>query len=156
MTRSMLACVVAMVMLAAGSITAQETKYGNALTLEKATPIAELMKNPEKYGKQRVRIEGEIAEVCQSMGCWIKISDSSSSEPILFKVEDGVMEFPKTGKGKKVKAEGVLSVKTTTKEELVKQAKHEAEEQGKPFDPAGISGPKIVLRIDGEGAVIHD
>ena len=131
-------------------------KYGKDLTVKEKTAIADIMKDPQKFEGKRVLIEGEIEEVCQSMGCWIKIKDKTSKESMLFKVEDGVIEFPKDAKGKKVKAEGLVSVKTSTKEELMKQAEHEAQEQGKKFDPSLITGPKVVVRVNGEGAVIAE
>jgi len=67
-----------------------------------------------------------------------------------------VIVFPKNGKGWSVRAEGIISVKTMTREELVKLARHEAEEQGKleGFDPSGIEGPKTIVRVEGEGAEI--
>jgi len=131
-------------------------KYGKDLTIKKKTSIADILQNPEKYDGKRVLVEGEITEVCQNMGCWIKITDKTVEETMLFKVDDGVIEFPKDGKGKAVKGEGIVSVKTYTKEELITQAKHEAEEQGKEFDPSSVTGPKVVVRINGEGAVITD
>lgn len=131
-------------------------KYGKELTLKETTAIADILKNPEKFDGKRVLVEGNIEEVCQMMGCWIKINDKTSKEAMLFKVDDRVIEFPKDAKGKTVKAEGVVFVKTYTKEELVKQAQHEADEQGKKFDPSSITGPKVVTRINGEGAVIAE
>ncbi len=133
-------------------------KYGKELTLKEKTSLSELVSNPEKFNGKRVLIEGKITEVCQMKGCWIKVADDSKSDPIQVKVEDDVIVFPKDGKGKKVKAEGIVSVTTLSKEELIKQARHEAEEQGKSkeFDASKIKGPKTVIRIDGEGAVIED
>lgn len=116
------------------------------------------MSNPEKFKGKRVLIEGLITEVCQMKGCWIRISDDSTSGPVQVKVKDDVIVFPKEGKGKRVKAEGTVSVTTLSREELVKRARHEAEEQGKlkEFDPSALRGPKTVIRIEGEGAVIED
>jgi len=72
-----------------------------------------------------------------------------------FKVEDGVIVFPPTAKGKKVLAEGVLSVKILSMQELIAQGKKHAEEEGKEFDPSTVKGPKTVVQIEGEGAIIH-
>ncbi len=132
-------------------------KLGKALTLKEATPIAELRAHPDQFAGKRVLVEGIIQDVCQKKGCWITVSDGSSSEPLQVKVDDDVIVFPKSGKGWSVRAEGVLSVKTMTREELVKQARHEAEEQGKleGFDASGIEGPKTIVRIEGEGAEIQ-
>lgn len=131
-------------------------KYGKELTLKEKTPLADILKNPEKFDGKRVLVEGVISEVCQMMGCWIRISDKTVEEPVLFKVDDGVIEFPKDAQGKTVRAEGIVSVKTSSKEELIEQARHEADEQGKEFDPASMTGPKTVVQINGEGAVIFD
>lgn len=148
--------IVATAVLGIGGMSAQETKFGSDLKLKQAIPLAELKKNPAEYAKKVVLIEGEITDVCQKMGCWIRVADSSSTDAILFKVEDGVIEFPTSCKGKKVRAEGVFSFTTYTKEELIKQAMHEAEEQGTKFNPETITGPRVVLKIDGTGAVVRE
>ncbi len=148
--------VAAILLVSASGFGGEGKKYGKDLTVKDVTPLALILGNPEKYNGTRVLVEGTIAEVCQNMGCWIKISDASATTPIQFKVDDGVIEFPKDGKGKAVRGEGVVFVKTYSKEELIKQAKHEAEEQGKEFDPSTITGPKVVVRINGEGAVISE
>jgi hypothetical protein len=37
---------------------------------------------------------------------------------------------------------------------LIEQGEHHAKEEGKTFDPATVTGPKTVVQIKGEGAVI--
>ncbi|MEX1139429.1 MAG: DUF4920 domain-containing protein [Bacteroidota bacterium] len=137
---------------------AGDKKYGKPLTLKKATPIAELLAKPEAFKDKTVMLEGEITEVCQKKGCWIKVKDSSSDTELQVKVEDDVIVFPKDGKGKKVRAEGVVSVSVLTEEERRSRAEHEAEEQGtlKEFDPSKIVGSVTIVRIEGEGAVLVD
>lgn len=137
---------------------AGDKKYGKPLTLKKATPIAELLAKPEAFKDKTVLVEGEITEVCQKKGCWIKVKDSSSATEVQVKVEDDVIVFPKDAQGKKVRAEGVVSVTVRTEEERRSSAKHEAEEQGtlKEFDPSKIVGSVTVVRIEGEGAVVGD
>ncbi len=137
---------------------AGDKKYGKPLTLKKATPIAELLAKPEAFKDKTVMLDGEITEVCQKKGCWIKVKDASSDQEVQVKVEDDVIVFPKDGKGKKVRAEGVVSVSVLTEEERRSRAKHEAEEQGalKEFDPSKIVGSVTVVRIDGEGAVVAE
>ncbi len=131
-------------------------KYGKDLTIKEKTAIADVLKDPKKFEGKKILIVGEIDDVCQKMGCWIKVKDTTSTEAMLFKVDDGVIEFPKEIKGKKVRAEGVVFVKISTKEELIKQGEHEAEEQGKKFDPSTITGPRTVIRLNGEGAVVGE
>lgn len=150
--------IVAVVLLFLVAAAAGDKKYGKSLTVKKATPIAELLAKPESFKGQKILVDGEITEVCQKKGCWIKLKDPSSETEVQVKVEDDVIVFPKDSKGKKVRAEGVVSVTVVTEEERRSSAKHEAEEQGKlkEFDASKIVGSVTVVRIDGEGAEIRE
>lgn len=150
--------IVTVVLLFLVAAAAGDKKYGKSLMVKKATPIAELLGKPELFEGQKVLLEGEITEVCQKKGCWIKLKDASSETEIQVKVEDDVIVFPKDGKGKKVRAEGVVSVTVLTEEERRAKAEHEAEEQGKlkEFDASKIVGSVTVVRIEGEGAEIKE
>jgi hypothetical protein len=151
----MIVAVVLVFLTAAG---AGDKKYGKSLTVKKATPIAELLGKPESFKGKKVLLDGEITEVCQKKGCWIKLKDGSSETEVQVKVEDDVIVFPKDGKGKKIRAEGVVSVTVLTEEERRKSAEHEAEEQGKSkeFDASKITGSMTVVKIEGEGAEIKE
>jgi hypothetical protein len=129
-------------------------KYGKPLTLKKTTKVSEILANPDKYNGKKVQVEGAIVGVCEERGCWIKIASDKEFEQIQFKVEDGVIVFPLDAKGKNAAAEGVVSVKRYTKEELIEAMKKHAEKEKKEFDPASVTGPKTVIMIKGEGAVI--
>lgn len=131
-----------------------EKKYGKSLTLKRTTKISEILAHPEKFNGKRVLVEGKIVDVCEKAGCWIKLTGEKESDVIQFKVEDDVIVFPVTEKGKIATAEGKVFAKKYSKEELAKKLKHEAEEQGKEFDPSSVTGPQTVVRINGEGAVI--
>lgn len=131
-------------------------QYGTPLTLKKVTKVSEILANPEKYNGTRVLVEGPIVDVCPKRGCWIQIGSDKEFEKIQFKVDDGVIVFPMEAKGLKVRAEGIVFVSTRSKEQLIEEARHHAEEQGKldEFNPESIKGPKTVIRLNGEGAVI--
>jgi len=129
---------------------AEEVKLGKPIAVKSATPIRDILSQPDKYLGKDVLIEGEITEVCQNMGCWINVKDASTSEVIQVKVDDGVIVFPKDGAGKKVVAQGKLEKVVVTKEEL----QHQAEESGKKVDTSKITGGKTTYRIKGEGAII--
>ena len=129
---------------------AEEVKLGKPIAVESATPIKDILSQPQKYLGKDVRIEGEITEVCQNMGCWINVKDASTSEVIQVKVDDGVIVFPKEGAGKKVIAQGKLEKVVVTKEEL----QHQAAESGKKIDISKITEGKTTYRIKGEGAII--
>ncbi|MBF8294240.1 MAG: hypothetical protein HW389_785 [Bacteroidetes bacterium] len=133
---------------------AGEKKFGKKITLKEKTKISAIMANPEKYDGKKVLVEGPIIEVCKMRGCWIKLGSDKEFETMTFKVEDGVIVFPMVVKGKTAIAEGVVSVKTYTVEQLIEQGKERAKEQGEEFDPSSIKGPKAVIQIKGEGAIV--
>ncbi len=129
-------------------------EYGKKLTLKETTKISDILANPEQFAGKRVLVEGAIIDVCSHRGCWIKLASDKEFESIRFKVEDGVIVFPMEAKGKNALAEGIVSVKTYSKEDLIKQGEEHAKEEGKEFDPSTVTGPKTVVQINGEGAVI--
>jgi hypothetical protein len=98
----------------AASLSAAADTYGKPLTLKNTTKIADIFANPEKYKDQRVKVQGAIADVCTEEGCWIAITEKSSdakdAATLRFKVEDGVIVFPTSVKGKTVVAEGTIAV----------------------------------------------
>lgn len=141
--------------LTASATMAQSTKdYGKALTLKATTPISSIIKDPKTYNGKRVLVEGLIVEVCETRGCWIRIASDKEFESLRFKVEDGVITFPMEAKGKTVLAEGVISIKTFTREQAIEQAREAAKERGTlaRFDPSKIKGPVTDIELTGEGA----
>lgn len=90
--------------------TAQETKLGTGVTVTEATPIKALIEKPADYVGKTVRIDGVATAVCEDMGCWLAVApeDDPKGPTVRLKVEDGVIVFPVTAKGKKVSAQGVF------------------------------------------------
>lgn len=129
-------------------------KYGKAITLKSATPISQILAAPEKYNGKRVLVEGAVVDVCESRGCWIELASDKEFESIIFKVEDGVITFPMSAKGKSAQAEGVIQVTTLSKEERIEKGKKQAAENKTDFDPSTITGPKTTVRLMGDGALI--
>lgn len=87
---------------------ANETKLGAGVALKEATPIAKLLETPEAFVGKTVRIDGVATSVCEDMGCWMAVAAEGDAEKaVRVKVEDGVIVFPMSAKGKKVSAEGV-------------------------------------------------
>lgn len=134
---------------------AGEKKYGKEITLKEKTKISDIIANPEKYDGKRVLVEGPITDVCKMRGCWIRLGSDKEFETMTFKVEDGVIVFPMEVKGKTAIAEGVVSITTTSVEQQIEQGKKHAKESGEEFDPASVKGPKTVIQIKGEGAIVQ-
>jgi hypothetical protein len=141
-------------MCAAGALLAAEAKLGKPLTLKAQTPIADIATKSDALVGKTVQVKGKVSEVCQMMGCWMVLVDPATAASVRIKVKDGVIVFPKDSVGKMAIAEGKLTRTELTKDQAAEQAKHEAEENKKPFNPASISGPQTIYQIEGTGAVI--
>ncbi len=143
--------------ITAATAVAQSKDYGKALTLKEATPISSILKDPKAFEGKRVLVEGLIIEVCEERGCWIRIASDKAFESLRFKVDDGVMTFPQDARGKSVLAEGVVKVRSLTREQAIAQAREVAKERGTlaAFDSAKVKGPVTDVQLSGEGARVR-
>lgn len=149
---------IAIVLLVAATATAvaAEMKLGKPLSQKEPIAIATLMDKPQDYVGKTVQVKGKISAVCQMMGCWMTIADSETKKSVRIKVKDGEIVFPKDAAGKTAVAEGKFTKVEMTKEQALAQAKHEAEENGRKFDPAKDKVETTYYQIQGSGAVIVD
>ena len=141
--------------LLAASLAADETVYGAGLTDAKSVTISELLAHPENYLDKKVRVDGQVADVCPHMGCWIDIEATEGKSSIRFKVKDGEIVFPMEAKGKPVAAEGVFTKIELDRDQAERYLRHLAEERGEEFDPTEVTGPITLYQIKGEGAVVR-
>ena len=144
-------------LLALGLLTllpAADLKLGKPLTLTQASSVADLLGKPDPLVGKTVQVKGKVTEVCQMMGCWMALVDPDSGKSVRIKVNDGVIVIPKEAVGKMAVAEGSLSKLQLTKEQAIGRAKHEAEEQGRKFDPSTITSGQTIYQIQGSGIVI--
>lgn len=103
-----LAAIALCLMLAGASVLAAE-KYGKGVTIETATPITQLLSRASEFAGKTVRVEGVVTEVCTMMGCWMALAPADNPKStMMIKVEDGVIVFPVSAKGKRASAEGVV------------------------------------------------
>ena len=142
-------------LLAAALCLAAGNPLGKPLTLKTQTSIADISAKPADYVGKTLQVKGKITEVCQAMGCWMMLVDPATKASLKIKVKDGEIVFPKESVGKIATAEGTLAKIEMTKEQAIEQAKHEAEENKKPFNPASITGPVTIYQLKGTGAVIE-
>ncbi|MBI3208186.1 MAG: DUF4920 domain-containing protein [Candidatus Solibacter usitatus] len=133
-----------------------EKPLGKPLTLKSPTPIADILKTPDQYVGKTVQVKGNITEVCQMAGCWTSLVDPATNKMIRIKVNDGEIVFAKEFIGKTAVAEGELRKIDLTREQAVARAKHEAEEQGRKFNPASIKSGAVIYQIQGSGALVLD
>ena len=141
------------VLLAAALLTAADLKLGKPLTAGEPMPLATLLAKPADYAGKTVQVKGRITEVCEMMGCWMDLVNDQGQK-IRIKVNDGEIVFPKEALGKMAIAEGKLQKLELSKEQAIAEAKEEAEEKHRKFDPASVKGPVSFYQIQGTGAVI--
>lgn len=137
---------------AAKSLVSGQT-FGAGITLADSASIDAILADPTAFKGKTVRVEGMVLDVCPKRGCWMELAGAEPGHKLKFKVTDGEMVFPPESKGKKAVAQGTISVRELSLEDSKAQAEYEAKEYGKPFDPASITKPTVVVRLDGTGAV---
>jgi hypothetical protein len=127
--------------------------FGAGVKLAASTPIDAILTEPTKFAGQSVRVEGMVTDVCEMRGCWFEMAGDKPGQKLRFKVTDGEMVFPMESKGKKAIAEGVVAVKELTLDQTKEYEAEQAREKNAPFDPAKVTEPMRIVRLDGTGAV---
>ena len=145
---------VASVFAAAALLSAAELKLGKPLAVKDPVTIATLVSHAGDYVGKTVQVKGRITEVCQMMGCWMMLTNDDGQK-VRIKVNDGDIVFPKDAAGRQAVAEGTFARIELTREQAIAQAKDEAEESGRKFDPASVKGGITIYQIQGTGAVIQ-
>ena len=85
-------------------------KFGAGVTISQVTPLDAVIKTPETFDGRTVRVEGVVTSVCEEMGCWMALGtkDAKGAPTMMIKVDDGVIVFPVSAKGKRAAAQGVV------------------------------------------------
>lgn len=127
--------------------------YGEGVSTTRAVAVKALLEAPHRYVGKTVRVDGTVSAVCQSMGCWLEISDPALGRGIRFKVRDGVVVFPKDAAGRKVSAEGVFEQIETSP---VREAHHD-DPRASPANgaPAPATATEKVYWVRASGAVLY-
>jgi hypothetical protein len=94
---------------AAVALAAAET-FGAGVTLKETTSLDRVISSPAALEGKTVKVEGVVTSVCTHMGCWmaLAVKDAPNVKTLLVKVDDGVIVFPVTAKGKRAAAQGVI------------------------------------------------
>jgi hypothetical protein len=132
---------------------AQKPKsYGKAFKSSSVkTPQTLLQSLNGKTAINNVAVEGEISQVCQAEGCWMKLKNASG-EDIMVKFKDHSFFVPKDIAGKTAIVYGNASKKSIS----VEERKHMAEDAGAgQADIDAITEPKDEIRIDATGVVVR-
>src|SRR5688572_33088714 len=161
MTRCLLFVATLLVVSMSAATRAAKT-FGTAPTLPDATPIAQLLAKPADFQGKTVRVEGIVTGVCTMMGCWMALasSDAPKGPAILIKVDDGVIVFPTSARGKRATAQGVVERVGAADAEGQEAAREHAEHEGRSQSPSGAgSTPRPAAQtswqIKATGAIVY-
>jgi hypothetical protein len=85
-------------------------KFGSGVSLTEATPIARILEKPADFEGKTVRVDGVVTAVCEHMGCWMALVPANAPDgaTLMIKVDDGVIVFPVSAKGRRAAAQGVI------------------------------------------------
>jgi hypothetical protein len=140
----------------AGAAAAPSQSFGAGVKLTASTPIDTLLADPKPHVGKTVRVEGQIVDVCPKRGCWMDLAGKGPGQKLRFKVTDGEMVFPVDAKGKYAVVEGVVAVNELTLEETKEYVAYQQKEYGAERDPATVTEPMVIVRVDGTGALVRD
>ena len=126
--------------------------YGTPAATGDAVSVADVVRDPDRFDGKVVRVQGTVTDVCSKRGCWIRLGSDAVTDTVLFKVNDGEMVFPMSARGQHAVVDGTAHKVVLTLEQTRERRQHEAEEAGRPFDPASVTAPAVSVRIDGVGA----
>ncbi|HWN70542.1 MAG TPA: DUF4920 domain-containing protein [Haliangium sp.] len=132
------------------------TVYGAGVSQTESVAMATLLADPKAYEGKTVRVEGTVTDVCPKRGCWFEMAGEQPGQKMRFKVRDGEMVFPMDAKGKYALAEGVVAVQALSLEETRQYLEYQAREYGSTVDPASVTEPMTIVRLDGTGALVRD
>lgn len=145
---------VVMIGMISGNGLAQKT-FGESVDVKKKVAISELMKHSEKYEGKEVTVDGMVTDVCSKRGCWMTLQSDEKFKNLRIKVEDGVMVFPMSARGKVATVKGIFKSKKLSLEDTKKFYAHKAEEKKMKFDPNSVKEAMTLYQVQATGAVIN-
>jgi hypothetical protein len=120
------------------------SSFGEPIVIERATPLAEVMRAPERFAEAPILLRGRLTDVCQKKGCWTILKDGDAHIRVRF-LDYGFF-LPREAVGDEALAEGRVTVRTISQ----KEARHyEAEASG--GDPGSIRGPQREVAFTASG-----
>jgi len=152
--RSLLPAVALLGVISCGRAEMEGTVYGERPTMTDTTLVSAILSAPESHLGQRVLVTGTVVQVCEARGCWLQLGSDRPEETLKVKVEDGVIIFPMTARGKRAVVEGVVERVVMTADEARAEARRHAAESRQPFDSTAVFEASTTYQLRGIGALI--
>ena len=110
MTRRFALTAALALLLSATTDARQGQTYGTGVSLSERTAVSQVLDTPGAFEGKTVRVDGTVTAVCTHEGCWMSFAADRAGDgrTLLIKVDDGVIVFPVSARGKKASAQGVI------------------------------------------------
>lgn len=127
--------------------------FGGGVTLPAVTPLASVIARPAEFEGKAVRVEGVVTAVCELAGCWMALAPSAgaSGQTLRFKVEDGVIVFPLSARGRRASAQGIVERIARHDAHGREAAAEHAHQEGRHTDPPAST----LWHVRATGAVVY-
>lgn len=123
------------------------THFGAALSAAPAIDCQTVLGDAKKYDDKDVKLTGRVSGVCQSKGCWMKLTTNEPGAPsVRVTFKDYGFFVPRDSMGKTAIVEGRFKVKTLS----VAEAQHYADDATK----AGQAPPKKITEPQHEFSIV--
>ncbi len=107
------------------------------------TQLSTILAAPDRYRDQVVRTEGEIAQVCQRMGCWMELREGANGPAVRVPMAGHRFFLPRDVAGRRATMEGRVVLAALSDEARA----HLASE--------GATETASALAIHASGVVVH-
>lgn len=129
---------------------ASEQFFGDKITAENATPIADLKTLMGDKTELPVKLQASVDAVCQKKGCWMDLK-TAEGETMRVTFKDYGFFVPKDAAGKEAIVEGVAKIEETSVADLKEYAK----DAGKSKEEIeAIKEPKKELVFEASGVIL--
>ncbi|MFC1743536.1 DUF4920 domain-containing protein [Candidatus Riflebacteria bacterium] len=128
---------------------------GAPVKKEKVIKISKILGEPDQFLGKEVTVSGLIVDVCPKRGCWMKLASDKKFQTLRIKVQDGVMVFPLSARGRQAVVRGKMQGFRLPQKTAIKYFKHLAEEKGEAFDESTVTGPVNIYQIKPAGVSIR-
>lgn len=137
-------------------LTAGEVKLGGEFTIQKATPISQILEKPADFEGKLVLVEGYIVDGCMHEGTWLSLAGDKDFTKLMIQDKENKMKFPLDHKGKYAIVEGTVYFKMLTEEQATKWLQHLAEIHKQPADLSQAKGGMKLYKVSPVAAIIKD
>ena len=122
-------------------------KRGIAIGMGKKVSVDSVLKEPSKFNKGLVLIEGVVVRSCKMEGCWAEVGEKGNGKSVRIKMKDHSFFIPLNSEGAWARVEGTVQVKTLSKE----QVEHMIKEDGAKFENINADGTVTEVVFEATG-----